>query len=118
MGNTFSLVDKSEEETNAQRYLTVTQEESTRRSYEHIRHERAKFGRVKRKETENFGHEQEEYERKLREQEVLMKLKLQEKRSKREVHGISNNVSYQNTGLENNRDIRPSVKHEEIYPNK
>ncbi|RIA83853.1 hypothetical protein C1645_833183 [Glomus cerebriforme] len=113
MGNTSSLADNSkEEEINAQRYLTSTQEESTRRSYEQLRYERAKLGRVKRKETENFGHEQEEYERKLREQEAK-KLKLQDKRRKREVHDISNNVSYQNIDLESNRDVRPSVELEE-----
>ncbi|CAG8604422.1 1319_t:CDS:2 [Rhizophagus irregularis] len=97
MGNVLSLMDQPDDETYAPRYhnpqqhqtqyplytttttrqssapyhnmLTSTEEESTRQSYEQLRYERLRRERVKRKELEKFEIEQEEYAKKLREQE-------------------------------------------------
>ncbi|RIA83851.1 hypothetical protein C1645_444633 [Glomus cerebriforme] len=108
MGNELSLVDIPDS-IDTQGYLSSVLEESTRKSYEQLRYERSKLGKVKR---EKFELQQEKYERDLRDEEALKKLKLQNKRKNHEVLGINNNILYQNTGLER----RQNVEYGDIYP--
>src|ERR1044072_4383070 len=105
---------------------TSTEDEATRQSYERSRYKRSKREKLKRKELENYELEQEEYLRKLREQESLERFKIRDERDRKsrgdddyggvyESYQISDIIDEQNSGLENNRDVRQNVGYGEIY---
>lgn len=97
--------------------LASTEEESTRQSYEQLRYERLRRERVKRKELEKFEIEQEEYAKKLREQESLERLRLKDERERHRTHDINNDMSYQFNKKEQNKDFRsnPDIRQHVEY---
>jgi hypothetical protein len=151
MGNVFSLMDQLVDEAYAPRYNnpqqyqtqyqtqyplytttrhssapydntpTSTEEVNTRQSYEQLRYERLRRERIKRKEPEKFEIEQEEYAKKLREQEALEGLRLKDEREKHKAYGINYDISYQVNKKEQNKDfisnpdIRQNVEYEDNY---